>query len=234
VGFEDDGIKMFGEGLSDLILTPLAGTATSASSVGDLRSSSSIFTSAHVGLPVYFYSGTGRGMYGYITSYTSGTQVAYTSLTGTFSVDSTTKFVVGAIYWNCKTGKFTFPEEPSQLRRHLKLTYDPTTDSSTVQSLDIQRFVNHSSTAETFAMGSDPGRAVTRVSGDNFSTLTMSNALYSSNSGRVPGLAIVEYRGRLDEGGLGIRFEQFLLRGYQAFEQPVIHQLEILGVKEAG
>ena len=219
---ENEKIYLADEGNTDVVTSETKGTVSSSTST-TLVDSSKTFVAAMVGASVYIYEGTGKGQRRTILSASSHTLgvAAWTT-----NPDTTSKYVIGAIEWNWKTGSFPFVESEQTEDREVVLNFDPTTNN---QSVDMRFYYNNDDDPTTFEIAQDLGEAV-KIEYDNrqdvvvhmgkdYDSLQESNGQESFHfDGMTSFLAYADHK---------VAFE---LRGYSGTDRPKIQSINIKGV----
>ncbi len=219
---QGDVVYLLGQGLSDHVTSATRGTATAATST-TLTDSTASFAATVIGAPVAIISGTGKGQIRRISARTS--TVLTVSAAFSTTPDTTSVYLIGAIKWNVKTGLFQFVNSDIENRRDMRIVFEPTTGTA---SLDIRRYLNHSTTAQNAELAFDRGDGLSIVSGDPDAVVDMK--LTRSTNENASGFTTRLLTGRLDHDAQTDRFVAVELRGFQADYAIKVYRLELMGV----
>lgn len=226
VGAENDAIYLFGEGTSDHVTSATRGTVTSATAT-TLTDSTASFAATVIDAPVAIIAGTGKGQ---IRRITARSTTELTVATWTTTPDATSKYLVGAIAFNMKTGLMHFVgNTKNEVQRQMRLTYEPVNGEQTV---DLRRYLDHNPTADNNKMTTNPGCGVTTTLGDPSGVLDMDRTASSLGTSYV-GYDVYSTPGRLDpDSAAGPRSMRAEIVGYQGDKEVKFYQLEVLGVAD--
>jgi hypothetical protein len=118
------------------------GTATASAST-TLTDSAATFPADAVGSTIAIVRGTGKGQIRRISTRNSGTQVTV-SAAWTTNPSTDSVYVVGAIEYNYKTGKFNLIPSSKENGQAFRVAFTPTTSDA---EFYLRRFMNHDASA---------------------------------------------------------------------------------------
>ena len=176
--------------------------------------------------------GTGKGQIRRITTRDSATALTVPAWTTT--PDTTSVYVIGAIEYSYKTGRFFLVPLVQDQKQAFNLSFTPTTNDAECY---LRRFMNHSTTAENFAERDDDMHNVGRkwAASDPDCTFDLKSARTTLDTQK--GLHRWEWGG-VTGGNPKSSYErqnvwlQAELAGFQGADAVVFHELEIEGVME--
>jgi len=238
-GDENGKVQLMDEGTTDGVTAEVRGTASESSNntvtkTGIEGEGDSNFTSAMVGAPIYIYEGTGKGQRRTISSIT--TTVATVSANWTTNPDTTSKYIVGAVEWNWKTQKLSFPEDDARGRREVALAFKPTTGD---QRVDVRFYYNNSTTPQANEVSQKLGDAVEIQETNKEDAVIFLEVTRNDTDGKKgledsPGRERFRFDGMYSGSSLGDHKVAVEFRGFSADDVPEIQSIRIVGVEEGG
>lgn len=223
LGGETATVHVADSGNTEIVTAEIKGTVTSSSGT-TLTDSGASFTDSVLGAFVYIYDGTGKGQRRKITARTS-TQL--TVSTWTTNPDTTSKYIVGAIPWSWKSGKFGLVTDANQDLRRVAIDFKPTSGDV---GFDLRLHFNHESTPRSASAEQKHGDGVKityeQPQDVQFLMQEARDSLEDS-MGREQYL----FSGRSGMYGHCDRHVQVELRGYQGDDAVEIEQVIVDGVE---
>lgn len=207
--------------------TAVSGTVAGVSSNTLTASGASFATSAVIGYPITFTSGTAKHSRCVVSAYTSTTVVDVDSMPSGVAAGDT--FVLGGIPCSMKTGMMTYPQNNQNAQeRDVVVVFQPTTTSGNY--LDIRHYLNHKTSPETFPhdLNEKEDRVgFTAGSADGIATLYKNrNELYET-----VGVARKTFSGRSADNTNADRFLSIELRTVTNGEIVEVSDLIVNGAK---
>jgi len=233
LGGEDDWLYLSDEGTLDgldsaTVSGTIRGTVTSATSTTLVDSTANFPSDLTPNVPVVIYDGTGKQQIRRILSRDSSTQITV-SAAWTTALDATSKYQIGGIQWNWRSGLFRLVKVEQDNQRAIRVTYEPTSGENVFQ---IRRYVNHDASpinnVQTYELGN--GITVTKDDPD----CVVDTKLTRVDESDQAGFAHVAADGSQVDETQTDRWTAVELRGVQGTSPVTIHALELTGVDGAG
>jgi hypothetical protein len=146
--------------------------------------------------------------------------------TWTTNPDTTSKYSIGAIEWNWKSGSFGFAESESKGRREFSMKFKPTTNAV---SVDVRSYYNGKSTPLSYAVPQELGDAV-RIKEDNKEDVVINMGTNYSDLEESSGREKFRFDGMYSYSSHGDHKVAFEVRGHSGAEAQEIQMIEIEGV----
>ncbi len=220
VGSQNDVVLAY-SGTSDMVAA-VRGTASDATSTTLSDSTQSWTIDAYADAPIAIVAGTGKGQRRRIVSNTE-TQLNLESA-WTTTPDSTSVYLIGAIEWSHKTGLLAFVRVEHHNKRSVRMTYLPTTNDNT---LDVQLFRNHETTAMNARVDQNMGAGVSTVRAESEITVDMkgSRSIIETDSG----FKEMTFSGLTDDRGQAARWLGVKISGFAGADQITVYELAVDG-----
>ena len=224
VSSENEKVFLLNEGTTDVITSEITGTVTASGNNTLTDSTASWTSSALVGASVYITDGTGKGQRRTIQSNSSTGLILLTNWTT--NPDTTSKYSIGAIEWNWKSGSFGFAESGSKSKREFSMKFKPTTNAV---SVDVRSYYNGKSTPLSYAVPQELGDAV-QIKEDNKEDVVINMGTNYSDLEESSGREKFRFDGMYSYSSHGDHKVSFEVRGHSGAESQEIQMIEIQGV----
>ena len=221
---ENEGVYLLDAGNTDIVTSETKGTATSSTSSSLVDSGASWGTNAFRNASVYIYQGTGKGQRRTIAS-NNGTTLNITP-NWTTNPDTTSKYSVGAVQWEWKSGSYAFPEAEGRAKREFSMKFRPT-DTDT--AVDLRIYYNGSDDPVSYEMAQDLGGAV-EIQDEHKEDVVFNIGKNFSELEESTGREKFRFDGMYSTLATGEHKVAFEIRGHSATEKPEIQLIEIEGV----
>lgn len=228
LGGQRDLVYMLDDDLGEGVETVLSGTVVAYTAGTPSIQLTGTPGSSIDGAPVCITSGPGKFQVRRAVS-SSG---AVVTLDQAFTTAPTTAstYRVGGVLCRARTGQFAFPDSSNSKKgdhsskRGVRLAYQPFSDT-----FDVRFYLNHSSTAMNYLIGTTHGMGVVTTAGEPDAVVDAT--LARSSHGNQPGYSIVEVAGgRLHSDSYGDRWMGAELRCVRGAGRPKFYGMEIMGV----
>lgn len=230
---ENDKHYLLNEGTHDGTAgaNTVRGTATAATST-TLSDSGATFPTDCVDATVAIVRGTGKGQLRRISTRNSATQITVSSA-WTTTPDTTSQYVIGAIEYSYKTGRFELIPATRDNKQSFRIIFTPTTNNAECY---LRRFLNHGTTADNHL--------------DRFDDLDNKGVSWSASDAdtivdlKLARSTLADQRGdqRWEWGGHAgqphssyeaeVRWVQMELAGFQGQDAITFHEIQVEGVME--
>lgn len=233
LGGEDDWLYLKDEGTLDgidstTVSGTIRGTVTSATSTTLVDPTATFPSGLTENIPIVIYDGTGKMQVRRISSRDSATQVSV-SAAWTTTPDGTSKYQIGGIKWNWKSGLFKLVHVEQDNQRAIRVNYQPTTGA---HAFDIRRYVNHATSPVNNEQTYDLGSGITIK--DDDPDWVVDTKLTRVDESDQPGFVHVAADGSLIDETLTDRWNAVELRGVQNTDNFVVYGVELTGVDGPG
>lgn len=207
--------------------TAVSGTVSSVSTNNLVATSAAFGSSAVVGYPIVFTSGTAKHQRCVVATYNSTTSIDVDSMPSGVAAGDT--FVLGGIPCSMKTGIMAYPQNNQTAQeRDAVVIFKPTATSGNY--LDIRHYLNHKTSPETFPHDVNEKEdrvGLTAGSADGYVTLYKNR----SDTYETVGVARKTFSGRSADNTNADRFVSVELRTVTNGEPIEISDLIINGAK---
>jgi len=224
---EYENIYLVDGGLSDVVGAITSGTATASTATTISDTTTSPFVAGMVGAPIYIYEGTGKGQRRRVNVIDSTSQVTIDAAWAT-NPDTTSKYAVGAIAWNWKTTRFSFPQGEARDARELGVVFKPTTAAVT---MDARFYYNGEASPESFGISQNIGDALA-VKDDELADVVVNMKTDFYDHDDSVGREAFRFDGAVHVYGYNDRYVAVELRGYGGQEAVQVQEVQLLGVAD--
>jgi len=220
---ENSSVYMADAGATDVVTSEIKGVVDSAAS-GSLTDSSATFTSACVNAFVYIYDGTGKGQKRTVIAQSSTALTVSPNWTTT--PDSTSKYIVGAIPWNWKTGSFPIEQTEEREAREVSIEFSPIDGE---QSCDVRLYMNNDESPVEFAIAQKLGDGV-EIKEEHKQDVVINMDKDASILSESTGKESFSFDGMSSGMAQSDHKVAIEIRGYGSDKTPKIREVDIKGV----